>query len=68
MDNLYSSYKKYLLENKNFINKNGQIEWQHIDKLLEIATKFEANMIQEKVKNYKANKNNPTYVLNKERE
>lgn len=62
MDVLYSSYQKYLLEHKKFINKRGEIDWSQIDRLLEIATKFEANMIQEKARNYRANKNNPTYM------
>lgn len=53
MENLFRSYKQYLNNTKKFINDNGVIDWNGIEKLLEIAKKFEAEMLDEKIKNKK---------------
>jgi 5'-3' exonuclease len=51
MENLLHSYKDYLKLHKKFINNKGVIDWSGIGNLLEIAKKFEANMIEEKARN-----------------
>lgn len=51
MENLFRSYKEYLTKAKKFINNNGVIDWSGIEQLLEIAKKFEADMLEEKIKN-----------------
>lgn len=53
MDNLYRSYREYLSKTKKFINNDGVIDWGGIESLLEIAKKFEADMLEEKIKNKK---------------
>lgn len=40
IENLIVSYKTYLEENKDFINKRGKIDWTKVYKLLEIGKKF----------------------------
>lgn len=37
MDALLDSYRKYLKENKTFINRRGDIDWQKITALLQVA-------------------------------
>ena len=46
MDALFKSYKNYLLEHEQYINNDGIIDWSNVSKLLSIALKFEANLIQ----------------------
>ena len=45
MEELFKSYKAYLLKSKTFINNQGIIDWDSIQKILEIAKEFEANML-----------------------
>ena len=47
MDALFKSYKNYLLEHQSYINNDGVIDWTNVSKLLSIAIRFEANLIQE---------------------
>ena len=56
IENLFSSYKTYLKQNKAFINKRGKIDWENVYKLLEIGKKFEAKMIDEMLKQKKGKK------------
>lgn len=55
MQALFTSYKEYLLQTKVFINNEGMIEWQNILKLLEICKEFEADMLEEMIRNKKSN-------------
>lgn len=45
MENLFKSYKEYMTRTKTFINNSGVIDWKSIESLLEIAKKFEAQML-----------------------
>jgi len=40
MNALFGSYKKYLSDTKQFINRRGKIDWGNIHRLLELACHF----------------------------